>query len=383
MPRFINVEDFREQARRRLPRTVFDYLEGGAGNDRGLETNRAAFDRFELVPKRFRNVSVRSSAIELFGATLAAPFFIAPTGLNGLLWPDGDIALARAAAAAGVPFVLSTPSQCSIEEVAAKASGALWFQLYVVDRALADALVARAWTAGYRTLMLTVDVPASPKRERDLHNGFSFPMRATPRTIAESLAHPRWTYRVARHGGQVLANFLSDATSAAPALLRREMDASLTWTYLSHLRASWPGRLIVKGVMDPLDAIKCFERGADAVLLSNHGGRQLDSAPAPIAMLPHVAALVEGTLLVDSGFRRGSDIVKAIALGASAVAIGRAVLYGLAVGGESGVRDVIAILEDEIDNTLAQIGCASATALSSEFIAYRAPTTTAMLPVAP
>ncbi|MEK6424869.1 MAG: alpha-hydroxy-acid oxidizing protein [Burkholderia gladioli] len=373
MPDPVNIEDFRRLARRRLPRRVFDYLDGGAEDERGLDRNRDAFSRIAFVPRRLVDVSTRTLDTTLFGKRLAAPFVIAPTGLNGLIWPDGDIALARAAAKAGVPFAMSTASNVTLERLAGEAGGEPWFQLYVMHRALADSLAERAARAGYRTLVVTVDVPMNGKRERDLRNGFALPLRYSPRVLLDGLLHPRWSCALLANGGvPTLANVGADdgaSVEVKAALLKRQMDASFNWDDLRRLRDRWPHRLLVKGILAADDARACLALGADGVILSNHGARQLDDAIAPIDVLAATRRACEageahGALLIDSGIRRGTDVVKALALGADAVLLGRATLYGLAVAGEAGASRVIAILKDEIDRTLAMLGCRSVAELS-------------------
>lgn len=358
-----NVEDYRRRAAQRLPRLVFDYLEGGAEDERGLARNRTAIENFRFEPQRLVDVSARDLSTELFGRKLPLPLLIAPTGLNGVFWPDGDVELARAAAKAGIPFILSTASTTRIEEVAERAGGELWFQLYVVQRDLAAALTRRALDAGYTTLVLTVDVAVNGKRERDTRNGFGIPFRYTPRVLLDGALRPAWTLAQLRHGLPQLANFASAAgpgndVTAQAALMRRQMDASFSWTDLKALRDAWPHRLIVKGLLRAEDAARCEECGVDAVVISNHGGRQLEDVAAPIDRVEEFASRVDCPVLVDSGFWRGADIVKAVALGARAVLLGRATLYGLAAAGEAGASDVIEILRREIDTTLALIGAA-------------------------
>lgn len=353
----INIAELRALARRRLPRMVFDYLEGGAEDERGLQENIDAFARLKFRPKRFIDVSKRSMARELFGFSAQAPLVVAPTGLNGIMWPDGDLALARAAKRAGVPFALSTASNARIEDVA-KVGGELWFQLYVVHRRLAQALVERARNAGVKVLMLTVDLAVNGKRERDARNGFSFPFKYSPRVLWDGATHPRWALDFVRHGAPVMANLAAAGAQdleTQAALLRREMDATFDWDALKALRERWTGTLLVKGVLTSEDALRCFALGIDGVIVSNHGGRQVDSLPAPIDALARMRA--SGLYLVDGGVRRGADIVKAVALGARAVLVGRAALYGLATAGEEGAVRALEILKDEIDRTLALIGC--------------------------
>lgn len=367
----INIDDFRKLAKKRLPSMIFDYLEGGAEGESGLQHNRDVLREIRFQPRRLRDVSKRDSTTLLFGKSLSAPLLIAPTGLNALFWPKGDIALARAAAKEGIPFILSTASNTSIEEVARHSDGDLWFQLYVVHRALAEQLVKRALAAGYSTLVLTVDVIVNGYRERDLRNHFKLPMPLTPSVIMEAIAHPHWSWGLFRHGLPKMANFMrieKAEVGAQAALMQRQMDASFNWEDLAWLRQLWPRRLVVKGITHPADAVQCIARGADGVILSNHGGRQLDDCLSPMEILSTTIAKVSQPILIDSGFRRGSEVVKAIALGATAVLLGRTTLYGLATAGEAGVSDVLRLLKQEIDRTLAQIGCSSIMELSPEYL---------------
>jgi (S)-mandelate dehydrogenase len=365
------IGDFRRLARHRLPRAIFDYLDGGVDDEQCVRRNVAAFDAFEFVPKRFRDVSVRDISTELFGERLAAPFIIGPTAFNGLLWRQGDLILAKASAAGGVPFVVSTASQETLETIAQAAPGHLWFQLYVVDRRHAERLITRAVDAGYRTLVVTVDVTSTPNRERDTRNSLSLPPALSPRLFVRGCAHPRWLVQYLTYGRRGAAHFLDADRRLDRRLSSRELDASLTWDYLKSLRDAWPRRLVVKGILDVDDALMCAQCGADAVLISNHGGRQLDAAPAPLSLLPSMADVSDRPLIVDGGVRRGSDIVKAVALGATAVGLGRAILYALAAGGLSAVEDAIALLKSDIDRTLAQLGCRSIQTVGAEYIRRR------------
>jgi len=368
----VNVNDFRDLARKRLPRMVFDYLDGGAEDETGLAHNRAAFARYRFRPRRLTNVSERSTQVSLFGKTITAPLLIAPTGINGLFWPDGDIVLAKAAQRAGIPFILSSASTTNIEDLARKAGGDRWFQLYVIHPDLADSLVGRALAADYSTLVLTVDVGVNGKRERDMRNDFGLPVRYTPRVLLDGARHPGWSLDLLRYGKPQLANFADAAhagTEAQAALMSRKMDTSFDWAALQRLRDRWPRTLLVKGLLDANDARRCLEMGVDGVVLSNHGGRQLDSAVSPLDVLQASVASTQGKpVLIDSGFRRGSDVVKAVALGASGVLLGRAVLYGLAARGAEGVDAVLGLILSEIDNTMAQLGCATIGDLSKAML---------------
>lgn len=360
MPRTaVNIADLRRRARQRLPRMVFDYLDGAAEDELSLHANRQAFDEWRFQPRLLRDVSRRVTETLWWDRAVAAPMAVAPVGLAGVFWPQADIAVARAAAQAGVPYILSTASNSSIEAVAEQAGGDLWFQLYVINRSIADGLVQRALAAGYRTLVLTIDVTVGGKRERDLANGFTQPFRLTPRVLADMARKPHWLWQNWR-GAPDLANLVTieapDPESQA-ALVQRRMDASYDWQALQRLRDMWPHRLVVKGILHVDDAHQAFAMGCDGVVLSNHGGRQLDGAVSPLALLPQVAALANRKLvLIDGGVRRGTDILKARALGADGVLLGRAVQYGVAAAGQAGAATALRILHDELDRAMALTG---------------------------
>lgn len=367
----LNVEDYRQLARKRLPRMVFDYLEGAAEDEHGLRHNRSVFQHWRFKPRRLVDVSQRSLDTQILGKPQSLPLLIGPTGLNGALWPNGDLALAKAAGKAGIPFVLSTASNLSIDELARQCDGELWFQLYVIHREIAQGMVLKALNAGYTTLVLTTDVAVNGYRERDLRNRFKMPMSYTPKVLLDGCLHPRWSLDLLRHGMPQLANFVSSETSSLEmqaALMSRQMDASFDWRALRWLRDLWPHKLLVKGLLSSEDAQRCIQEGADGVILSNHGGRQLDGAISPMEVLADTVARTDKPVLIDSGFRRGSDIVKALALGAQAVLLGRATLYGLAARGQAGVDEVLTLLKADIDRTLAQIGCPDIASLSADFL---------------
>jgi len=359
-----SVMDYRTQARKRLPRLAFDYLEGGAENGVTLRRNIAAYGELEFLPQVLADVTDCALGTTVLGATASMPAIVGPTGLNGLFWPDADVHLARAAHQAGLPFVLSTASTSLLEEVRAASAGELWLQLYVQrDRRIAEHLMDRAWASGYTVLLLTVDVPVHGNRDHDKRNGFKLPLRPSARLLLDLAAHPGWCWRMLRGGGPQLKNLAvssnarEDITEQASAL-SRQMDMALTWDDIDWLRRKWRGRIVVKGVQTLADARRAQARGGDGIGLSNHGGRQLESAPCVLETLPEVAAELGQSIeiLVDGGVRRGSDIAKAAALGARAVLLGRAPLYGLAGRGPRGAGEVLAILRAELENTLRLLG---------------------------
>jgi (S)-mandelate dehydrogenase len=361
----LNSADWRAAARSALPRFVFDYVDGAADDGLCKRRNRDDLDRVTLTPRVLRDVSRLETGVEVFGRRWAQPFGVAPMGLNGLSWPGGDEALARAAAAHGVPFVLSTASNARLEDLRARAApGIHWMQLYVMHRGLAEGLVERAARAGYEALVLTVDVPVGGNRERDLRNGFRVPFRPTARFLCDVARHPRWAWRMARAGRPDFANLRAedapgaDSASLQAALLTRAMDRSLTWESLSWLRRLWKGPLLLKGVLHPDDACRALDHGADGLIVSNHGGRQSDAAPSAIAMLPGVVRAVNGRapVFMDSGVRRGDDAIRALALGARAVFLGRPLLYGLAAAGAAGVEAVLSRFETDLQRGMALLG---------------------------
>ncbi|WP_369856899.1 alpha-hydroxy-acid oxidizing protein [Candidatus Thalassolituus haligoni] len=372
--KLLNSEDFRCKAQKKLPGMVFDYLEGGADDEVGLKHNRSVLDAIRFKPKRLINVKNRSIGSSFLGGSFSAPIAIGPTGLNGMLSPDGDFKLARAAARANIPFALSTASNASIEDIAKVSDGELWFQLYVVHRDLAKQMVERALKAGYKTLILTVDVSINGFRERDIRNGFSVPFQYTLKSIIDGALHPDWSLNFMLRGAPELANFkIADVSNleVQAALMSRQMDASFNWQDLTWLRDIWPHRLLVKGITSTEDAARCADLGVDGVILSNHGARQLDSCISPVEILEETASAINIPVLVDSGFRRGADVVKALALGATAVLIGRPVLYALAAEGEAGVDHMLQLLKNDIDRTLAHIGCADINTVDKSFLSLK------------
>lgn len=377
----LNIEDLRKIAKKRLPRVAYEFLAGGVEDDVTLAHNRAVFERIRFRPQTLVNVAARSQQANIFGRTFDSPFGIAPTGAAGLYGFAADIALARAARAANIPFVLSTASFEPLERVAQEAAGgALWFQLYMSkDRAAAKALVERARNAGYEALVMTSDVVVQANREYNTRNGFTIPFRMNFSNMIDGALHPRWLcdvfFRTLYHSGvprfQNLDTNVGGRIVAKPLEEFRTQRETLNWDDVRWLREIWPHKLFVKGVLRADDAQRAADSGADGIFISNHGGRQLDGAISPIEALPEIRAAVGRrlTLMVDSGFRRGSDIVKALALGADMAFVGRATLYGIAAGGEPGAAHAIDILRTEIHRVMALIGCPSLSELTPDFLA--------------
>jgi (S)-mandelate dehydrogenase len=361
----LNIDELRWIASRAVPDFAFEYVEGGAEDEQALHWNRAALDAIRFIPGTLVDTSDRHQRISLFDEESSSPLIIAPTGLNGMLRYHGDSALARAAAAAGIPFTLSTVSNMRLEDVADVAGGRLWMQLYVMkDRNVARDIISRADKAGYEALVFTTDANVFGQREWDKRN-YRSPGKLTLRSIADTLRHPRWMLNVLPHGIPWFDNIVdfmppeAKSASGGVAFFPGLFAPNLSWDDVAWIRDIWPRKLLIKGVLSVADARRAVDAGCDGIILSNHGGRQLDSCVAPIQVLPDIAQAVGDrlTIVVDSGFRRGSDVVKAVALGANAVMTGRAVLYGLAAGGEAGVSHALSILMSEIDRTLGQLGC--------------------------
>ena len=375
--RALNIGDLREIARRRVPGFAFEYVEGGAEDEATLRRNREAFSALRFVPPTLVDTSGRSLATSLFGRPCAAPFAIAPTGLNGMLHPDGDLGLARAAAAFGIPYTLSTLSTTRLEDVAAKAGGRLWMQLYVMkDRAIAEDIMARAAAAGYEALVFTSDANVFGNREWDKRNYFK-PGRPRLSAALDSMRHPRWLLDVLLRKGipqfHNIEAFLPPGAASAvggSTIIPKMFEPTITWADVAWIRRHWPGKLLLKGVLSVEDARRAADAGCDGIILTNHGGRQLDYCVAPIEVLGEIAAAVGSrlTIVVDSGFRRGTDIAKALALGAHTVMIGRATLYGLAADGERGVRRALDMLAVELDRVLGQLGCRSVADLRTSLL---------------
>jgi L-lactate dehydrogenase (cytochrome) len=365
MMRAINsIADLRELARRRVPRAFFEYVDRGSYDELTLARNRADLDALCFRQRVLRDVAAPALATDILGREAAMPLALAPTGMAGFVRGNGEIHAARAAQAFGIPFCLSTVSICSIEDVRAATSAPFWFQLYVLrDRGFTDELIARAEAAGCPVLMFTVDIPVGALRRRDAKNGLTVPPRLSLRNAIDFARRPGWAWSMLTAKRREFGN-LSTAIARAHGQhfsqwVQSQIDPSLTWDDLAHVRARWKGKLIVKGILDPDDARRAVDMGADAVVVSNHGGRQLDGAQSSIAALPRVVEAVQGRceVLLDSGVRCGQDILRARALGASATLAGRAWLYGLGALGQQGVAMALDIIKRELAVTMALTGC--------------------------
>ncbi|HEX9207945.1 MAG TPA: alpha-hydroxy acid oxidase [Steroidobacteraceae bacterium] len=366
--RALNVEELRQVALRRLPRFEAEYLEGGSEDEVSLRRNRSIFERITWLPRMLAGAGIPDTTRAILGDPLHLPLVIAPTGFNGMLWPQGDLALAKAADAAGVAFTLSTVSNYDVVAMNRQLQRPAWFQLYPLkDAKTADRLVDRAAEAGCDKLVVTVDVPALGAREWDQRN-YSRPLKLSPRTVLDVLLHPRWLTQVMLPKGAPefanLTEFLPPGARSALQGVRfmgTQINPGLDWADMERLRARWKGKFLLKGLLCVEDAQRAADMGCDGIVLGNHGGRQLDSCVTGIEVVRAVADAVGDrmTILVDGGIRRGSDVLKALALGADGVMIGRAALYGLAAGGEAGVAHALGLLRVEVERTMTLLGCHS------------------------
>jgi L-lactate dehydrogenase (cytochrome) len=375
--RHLTLDDFEPAARRLLPKFLFGYIDGGAETDAAKRDNRRAFEEYGFVPRVLNDVSGRDQTTTLFGKTYAAPFGIPPMGLSALCAYRGDIVLARAAAAMNVPMILSAASLITLEDVR-RENEAAWYQAYLagVDARI-EPLVDRVAAAGYDTFVVTADVPVAPNRENNIRNGFQVPLAITPRVFWDTITHPDWLLNtwgrtVLNHGMPHFENM--DAQRGPPVLsknLIRNIGArdQLAWKHVELIRKRWKGKLVVKGLVSPEDARIARESGVDGVILSNHGGRQLDYTVSALRTLPEIAAKANGmTVMVDGGIRRGTDIIKALALGADFVWVGRPFLYAAVAAGEAGVTRAITLLRDEIDRDLALLGIRSISEITPNLV---------------
>jgi len=376
MPLIQSIGDLRNMAKRRLPRAIFDYADGGSYEERTLRANAADLDAITFRQRVMVDVSQVSLATTVLGSEISMPLAIGPTGLAGLFHADGEILGARAAAAFGIPFCLSTMSICSIEDVRAATNQPFWFQQYLMrDRGFNQALIDRAIAAKCSALMLTLDLQVLGERRRDPRNGLSIPPRLTLRNAWEIATKPSWAMKVLLGKRRTFGNLVGHIGGTSGVLTLAEwthsqFDASANWRDVEWVRSRWPGRLILKGVLDAEDARLALAAGADAVVVSNHGGRQLDGAPSTISVLPEIVAAIDGRceVLFDSGIRSGQDIAKALALGARAGLIGKSFLFALAAAGEAGVTKALEIMRNELRVTLALTGTTSVAAAGRQML---------------
>lgn len=364
MPTITCVEDLRALARQRVPRMFYDYVDAGSWTETTYRENQADFARIKLRQRVGCDIEHRSLATRMLGVDMAMPLAIAPTGLAGMLHADGEILAARAAARAGIRYTLSTVSICSLEDIADAVSAPFWFQLYVMrDRGFVGSLIDRAKAAGCDALVLTLDLPLSGQRHKDLKNGLSTPPRLTAANLLDILCKPRWAAGMLRtrrhHFGNVMGHVKGvDDLHRLAAWTLEQFDPSFSWSDIAWIKQRWGGKLVLKGILDAEDALIAASLGADALVVSNHGGRQLDGAPSSISALPAIAEAVgeQAEVWLDGGIRSGQDVIKSLALGARAALIGRAHLYGLGALGEEGVDKVLEIIGREMDLTLALCG---------------------------
>ena len=378
LDRCYNVYDLREAAKRRLPRGVFEFVDRATEDEVALRNNRAAFERIKLRHRSLVDVSGRSTKTTLFGKEIALPMAIAPTGAAGLCWHEGELELAKAAARAKIPFTLATGAMTAMEKIAKEANFRLWFQLYVwKQRELSYQLIERAKNNGFEALIVTTDTIVPPNREYNAKNGFLLPFHPTARFTFDIMQHPTWFTTVLLKYLRTIGMprnenypdpFRRPVGSAAAAHAEVMRQDTLNWDDIKIFRDKWPGILMLKGINRVDDALKAVSAGVDGIVVSNHGGRNMDSAAATIDMLPEIAEAVgdKTTVLLDSGVRRGSDIVKAVALGAKCVLTGRATLYGTAVGGEAGASKAVNIIRTEMDKTMAYTGCNTVDEISTD-----------------
>ncbi len=386
--RAFSIEDLRRAAQSRLPQAIFDFFDGGAEDEITLRENCAALQKARLVPRVLRDVSIVDTQAHLLGKSSALPLAIAPTGALGYGRPGADLAIAKAASAAGIPYSLSSSATVSIETIANQAPGRHWFQAYILsNKSFLAGLISRAQAADYEALMITVDLPVGGKRERDFRNDFKVPFSFTAKNVWDFAQHPAWALQMLKNGVPVMENLRGlEISSSAPSSaanrpspaqasaiassVGRNYDASFDWDALQKIRDHWPRQLIVKGVVHPADALRLAAMGVDAVVVSNHGGRQLDAGIATFDALPALSHALQGKIPVwmDGGIRRGSDIVKALAAGAQAVLIGRATLFGAVAFGEAGAHRAIQILHDELRRTMQLCGAKNLAEINQELL---------------
>ena len=360
----VNIDDLRKMAKRRLPKIAFDFIEGGVEDENGLQRNESAYSQHRIVPRYMVDNMDPDQKTTLFGREYDSPFGISPTGAAALFRPGADMMLAEAAAAANIPFIMSGAATDSIENLGKVAPEHGWYQLYTAnDKSISEDMIRRAADAGLSTLVVTVDVPVRPRRERNIRNGFTRPLKMTLATKIEALMHPGWLMDYYKHGRPILSNWIPYGPSGANAdelanFVTTQTTASLTWDDIEKFRRLWPRNFVLKGVMHPDDAFRAAELGVDGIMVSNHGARQLDRAPAPLDVFPAIKAAVGDrmTLMMDGGIRRGADIIVALCLGVEFLFLGRPTLYGAAAGGRAGASHAAQIFHNEIKINMRQMG---------------------------
>ena len=376
-----SVDDLRRLAKRRLPAGVFDYIDGGAEDERSLASSSADFSQLEFRPRVMRDVSQLDTSTRIFGEPASMPVILSPTGFTRIAHSEGELAVTRAAGRAGIPWSLSTMGTRSIEECAdVNPSGQKWFQIYTwKDRALVEDLVGRAKAAGYGAVWLTVDTAVLGRRERDVRRGMTLPPKLGPKTLVDGVIHPAWTWNFLQGGPITFTNIVgqhdedgSTAISLADHVAR-QFDQALSWDDIDWLRSIWDGPIVLKGIQTVEDAKQAVSMGVDGIGLSNHGGRQLDDAPSPVSLIEPVRHEIadQATIICDGGVRRGSDIVKAIALGADAVSLGRPYFLALGAGGEAGVDWLLDFLREGLERTMALSGCRSLAEIDRDLVTWK------------
>lgn len=377
LSRCYNIADLQTRARRRLPSPIYNYLEGGADDERSLRRNSSAFDDYELLPAQLNDISNIDMTTTCLGETMSMPLLLSPTGMSRLFHHEAEPAVARAAEKFGIYYSLSTLATTTIESIAAASAGPKMFQIYIFrDRGLTEEFVVRSKESGYKALCLTVDTPITGNRERDRVSGFSMPPRFTASSLLSFSMHPAWAFNLLRHRSFAMANVEHrvDAIEGRAVSLfdyiAEQFDQSISWKDFEWLAARWDGPLVVKGIQTVADARRAAAAGATAVMVSNHGGRQLDGTPAPVDCIGPIADALgdELEIICDGGVRRGTDVLKALALGATACSIGRPYLYGLAAAGQRGVEFALEIFETEIRRSMALLGCRSIAALGRSYV---------------
>lgn len=370
-----SIAAVREMARRELPTAVFDFGDGAAEDERTLRRNEAAFGEIEVLPRPLNGPGPRDLSVTLFGEQLSLPVIIAPTGLSGLFWPDGELCAARAAAKAGTAFVLSHGSVCTMEELATTGARPRWMQVFIYrDRGFTREFTERAAAAGYDALVLTIDNQLTGNRERDIRHGFTIPPRLGPAQLAAMAMKLGWAWRMREQRQRItFSNYrrpgIDEDMRTIASRMASLLDPAMSWRDVDELRRIWKGPLLLKGVLHPAEAAAAVDHGVDGIIVSNHGGRQLDGATAPLRVLPGIVdASGKMTVMMDSGIRRGTDILKALALGAQFVFVGRPFLFAAAIGGDAGVGHAIKLLKDEVDRDMALLGITSLAQMKRELL---------------